>query len=726
MTRKLYFLLTLCLWLAAGGAQAQIEEHAHWTHNLRAPQPLHVGDTIELVFKAKIDNDWYLYASDFDPELGPMVTEIEIAQIQGAKAAGPLLSVNSIKKYDEIFEGQVAIFKKEGTFIQKFVVTAPEVNIKGSINFQVCSNVTGMCVPGSYDFSVSVQARAKESGHKEKEKEESTVNTTADTLPQAIDSVVSSGAQVVKSVQDGTEITQTPSPATPTSPEKKQSLWLFALTAFLAGLAAIFTPCVFPMIPMTVSYFMKGNIARKEGEDEESYQQRLRAARRQGISKAFFYGFSIIGIYTLVGTLAAVFLGAEFANEVSTHWLANLIFFLVFVIFALSFLGMFEITLPSSFLTKVDKQADKGGLVGIFFMALTLVLVSFSCTVPIAGSLLIASAGGEVLKPIVGMLAFSLAFAIPFTFFAAFPTALNKLPRSGGWLNSVKVVLGFIELAFAFKFLSVADQVYHWHLLDREVYLAIWIAIGIALTLYLLGKIQLPHDSPVERLSVPRLLLALVTLSFVIYLIPGMFGAPLEALSGYLPPMSTFDKIEVKSAGNGGQAATDSNFPAKVKYGDLFELPHNLQGFFDYEEAVAYARKVNKPLFIDFTGHGCVNCREMEAKVWSDPRVLKLLRDQYVVVALYVDDKTPLPESEQYVSSYDGKLKNTIGRKFFDFQITEFGANAQPYYSLLDTDPGKTPKENLLLPPKGYDLNVDNFIEFLEKGLEEYRKRHQP
>ncbi|NIK72598.1 thiol:disulfide interchange protein DsbD [Thermonema lapsum] len=721
MIRRLYFLMNLCLWLSAMGVHAQIEKHAHWSHSLRAPKAPQVGDTIEVVFKAKIDPDWYLYASDFDPEVGPMVTEIELTQLRGAKAIGQLLSVNSIKKYDEVFEGQVAIFKKEGTFIQKFIITDTRVSIKGSIHFQVCSDITGMCVPGSYDFSVSVEAQAKGSGHKE----ESTVNTPTDNRPQAIDSVVSSDAQVMKNIQDGTESTQARFPATPTYPEKKQSLWLFALTAFLAGLAAIFTPCVFPMIPMTVSYFMKGNIAQREGEDQESYRQRLQKARRQGVSRALFYGFSIIGIYVLVGTLAAVFLGAEFANEISTHWLSNLIFFAVFIIFALSFLGMFDITLPTSFLTKVDKQADKGGLVGIFFMALTLVLVSFSCTVPIAGSLLIASAGGEVLKPIVGMLAFSLAFAIPFTFFAAFPTALNKLPRSGGWLNSVKVVLGFIELAFAFKFLSVADQVYHWRLLDREVYLAIWIAIGIALTLYLLGKIQLPHDSPVERLSVPRLLLALLSLSFVIYLIPGMFGAPLEALSGYLPPMSTFNKIEVKGSDAGNQAATNTEFPAKVKYGDLFELPHNLRGFFDYEEAVAYARKVNKPLFIDFTGHGCVNCREMEAKVWSDPRVLKLLRDQYVVVALYVDDKTPLPQSEQYVSPYDGKVKNTIGRKFFDFQITEFGANAQPYYSLLDTDPNKNPRENLLLPPKGYDLNADAFVEFLEKGLEEYRKRHQ-
>lgn len=718
-----HFINLLLLLLPYWGLQAQVQQKVHW--RVHPPkQALKVGDTFELIFVARIEPDWYLYASDFDPELGPMVTELEIENIQGAKAIDKLQSINPQRKYDDIFEGEISFFKKEGRFRQIFQVVAPELHIKGSINYQVCSDVTGMCIPGSYDFSLDLQAATKP--------EANTAQSSTNQAPQADTNThssasASSSLQIRPTASQEQQNTSLQSSAQPqpalASAQANESLALFALAAFLAGIAAIFTPCVFPMIPMTVSYFLKGNPSQRPQESQEAYAERLRQARKQGIGKAIVYGASIVGIYTLVGTIAAVFLGAEFANEISTHWLANLIFFLVFVVFALSFFGMFDITLPSSFLTKIDKQADRGGLIGIFFMALTLVLVSFSCTVPIAGSLLIASAGGQVLKPVVGMLSFSLAFALPFTLFAAFPTTLSKLPRSGGWLNTVKVVLGFIELALAFKFLSVADQVYHWGLLDREVYLAIWIAIGIGLTMYLFGKLQLPHDSPVEKLSVPRLILALASLSFVVYLIPGMFGAPLSALSGYLPPMSTFNKLEVKAEGNLTATDTDRDFPAKVKYGELFKLPHGLRGFFDYEEALAYARRVNKPLFIDFTGHGCVNCREMEAKVWSDARVLKLLREDYVVVALYVDDKTPLPEAEQYISTYDGKRKNTIGRKYFDFQITAFGANAQPYYCLLDTQEGLSPQENLLLAPRGYDLNTDAFVAYLEEGLRVYNSR---
>ncbi|MDX5436724.1 MAG: thioredoxin family protein, partial [Pontibacter sp.] len=362
--------------------------------------------------------------------------------------------------------------------------------------------------------------------------------------------------------------------------------------------------------------------------------------------------------------------------------------FLIFLVFAMSFFGMFEITLPSSWLTKVDSKADQGGWLGVFFMAFTLALVSFSCTGPIVGSILVASAGGETLRPIVGMFGFSLAFALPFTLFAVFPSWLSGLPKSGGWLNSVKVVLGFIELALALKFLSVADQVYHWGILDREVYLALWIVIFTLMGFYLLGKLKFSHDSDLKYISVPRLFFAIVTFGFVVYLIPGLFGAPLKALSGYLPPQTTqdFDLNNLARVGSGGAtamvAANTNENCEPPKYGDFLHLPHGLQGYFDLEQAKKCAEAQGKPIFIDFTGHGCVNCREMEAIVLSDPYVLKRVCEEYVIAAMYVDDKTELPEGDWYTSSYDGKEKTTIGKKYADYQITKFNVNAQPYYVL--------------------------------------------
>jgi thiol:disulfide interchange protein DsbD len=392
--------------------------------------------------------------------------------------------------------------------------------------------------------------------------------------------------------------------------------------------------------------------------------------------------------------------------------------------FAASFLGMFEITLPGWMITKTDKQADRGGLTGAFFMAFTLVLVSFSCTGPLVGAILVESAGGAFLKPIVGMLGFSIAFALPFTLFAFFPSWLSNLPKSGGWLNSVKVVLGLIELALGLKFLSIADQTYHWGILDREIYLAIWIVIFAILGFYLLGKIKFANDSDVKHVSVPRLAMAIITFSFVVYLIPGMFGAPLKALSGYLPPQTTHDfdinkivRDNLRVAEYGGDAADKKRLCDSPKFHEFLHLPHGLDGYFDYEQGMACAKKLNKPVFIDFTGHGCVNCREMEANVWADPRVLKRLRNDYVIIALYVDDKTKLPEQEWVRSEYDHKMKKTIGKKYADFQISRFGVNAQPYYVLLDHD-GK-----MLTSPRAYDLNVDAFIEFLDDGLKSFEKQ---
>ncbi len=402
-------------------------------------------------------------------------------------------------------------------------------------------------------------------------------------------------------------------------------------------------------------------------------------------------------------------MGPETANDLATGWIPNVIFFVVFVLFALSFFGLFEITLPHSWVNKADRMGDKGGYIGIFFMALTLALVSFSCTGPIVGSILVESAGGLFLKPILGMFAFSLAFALPFALFAMFPGWLSSLPKSGGWLNSVKVVLGFLELALAFKFLSIADQAYHWHLLDREIYLIIWIVIFAMLGFYLLGKIHLKGDSKAEHVSVNRLILSMVTFSFVLYLIPGLFGAPLKALAGYLPPLSTHD-FNLLSANQEVQEPLCE----EPLYSDLLHWPHGLNGYFDYEQALACAKAVDKPIFVDFTGHGCVNCREMEQRVWSDPAVLKRLQEDFVLLALYVDDKTELPESLWYKSTYDGKMKKSIGKQNADFQIEKFDNNAQPYYVILDE------KGEPLGAAHAYDLNVNSFVQFLEESSSKF------
>lgn len=479
------------------------------------------------------------------------------------------------------------------------------------------------------------------------------------------------------------------------------------VVAFLAGLAALLTPCVFPMIPMTVTFFT-GKAKNRAG----------------AIRQAVIYGLSIIVIYVVAGTIIAVINGPEFANWLSTHWIPNVFFFLVFFIFALSFLGLFEINLPSSFVNKVDAKADKGGLGGVFFMAFTLVLVSFSCTGPIVGSILVESAGGMVIKPLMGMFAFSLAFAIPFTLFAIFPEWLNNLPKSGGWLNSVKVVLGFLELALGLKFLSIADQVYHWGILDRDIYLVLWIVIFAMLGLYLLGKLRLPGDSPIEKLSVGRLMLSLVTFSFVLYMIPGLFGAPLKALSGYLPPMSSHDfdlpTLIRENSGGSGVISAEDQLCEEPLYGDMLHFPHGIKGYFDYEQALACAKEQGKPIFVDFTGHGCVNCREMEARVWSDPKVLSRLKNDYVMLALYVDEKTELPEKDWYTSEYDGKVKKSIGKQNADFQITRFNNNAQPYYVLLDTN------GELLIEPIAYERSISKFVDFLDEGKEKFEAKNRP
>lgn len=654
--------ILLVLFVLSASLFGQILQPAKWKVST-VPESPTKGDTIQIVFDVKIDEDWYLYSTDFDPNLGPMVTEFEFEENESFQLIGETDPINSSRKYDSLWEGEVTYFKKTAQFIQKAVIKRADFQISGYYTGQVCSDIDGKCIPFDEEFVLT-----------SKKKEEQTTEVAASSKPGLLK-------------QRGS-----------TDP---YALGSFMLVAFLAGLAALFTPCVFPMIPMTVTFFTGKN-----------------QGKRGAIKNSLFYGFSIILIYSFVGFIIAPFMGPEVANDLATGWIPNVIFFTVFVIFALSFFGLFEINLPHKWVNNVDKMGDKGGLIGVFFMALTLVLVSFSCTGPLVGSILVESAGQLTLKPVLGMFAFSAAFAIPFTLFALFPGALEKLPKSGGWLNSVKVVLGFLELALAFKFLSIADQAYHWHILDREVYLAIWIVIFTLMGFYLLGKIKLPGDSESKTTSVPRLILAIITFSFVMYLIPGMVGAPLKMLAGYLPPMTTHDfnligLLRENNAGNG--ASENEAFCEEPKYASLLEWPHGLNGYFDYEQAVSCAKKLDKPIFVDFTGHGCVNCREMEQRVWSDPKILSRLRENFVLLALYVDDKTELPESEWYESEYDGRIKKSIGKQNADFQITRFNNNAQPFYVVL------SPDEKLLAEPTAYDLNIDNFAKFLDSSLEEYK-----
>ncbi|UCS94651.1 thioredoxin family protein [Echinicola marina] len=699
-TLKKSFRIAFILCLLSVSAFSQIIQPPKWELSL-SDQSAEVGEEIELIFKAEIPQNWYIYSNDFDPDLGPMLTELSLEGSEGLERVGELKAIDPKRKVDKIWEGEVSYFTGKGEFRQKIKITSEQVKTNATVSYQMCSDVTGQCVPYEEDFSKTFSAKATNNTQTQEP-----VTTFKEQTSE--ESEKAQNKEVPKTEKaESPEKERKPSEQTTDlsgDPEGKQGdatdLLPFLIAAFLGGLAALLTPCVFPMIPMTVTFFT-GRSKNKS----------------HGIKNAFIYGLSIIVIYTLAGTLVAAIQGPEFANWLSTHWLPNIFFFLVFIFFALAFLGLFEITLPSGLVNKMDAKADKGGLTGVFFMAFTLVLVSFSCTGPIVGSILIESAGGEIIKPILGMFAFSLAFAVPFTLFAIFPEWLNGLPKSGGWLNAVKVVLGFLELALAFKFLSVADQVYHWGLLDRDIYLAIWIVIFALLGLYLLGKIRLPHDSPLENLSVPRLLLATITFVFVIYLIPGLFGAPLKSLSGYLPPMATHDfNLEKLIRENKGAAVSESEMTEAPKYADLLHWPHGLQGYFDYEQALRVAKKENKPLFIDFTGHGCVNCREMEAKVWSNPEVLSKLKNDFVLVALYVDERTELPESEWYTSEYDNKVKKTIGKQNADFQITRFNNNAQPYYVILDN------QENMLIRPKAYDTDPQNFIEFLDNAKAEFEK----
>ena len=666
--------------VSLGTAVGSMAQNAAWKSTV---EPL--GDNAyRIVLEASIPQPYHMY--DMGPyEGGPNATAIVFTPGDGVTLEGGVQQLSTPHRYyDTTFGMEIGTFSGKARFAQRVKLSVPESSVKARIEWMLCDDRSCM-PPDDTEMTIAISAGTAAAVTAEPEKD-----PAAEAAPAQADTTVQAVAPAQKDAAGG------------------GSIWALIIEAILWGFAALLTPCVFPMVPMTVSFFMKSAGSPAMG--------RIRAG---------MYGFFIVALYTL--PIAAIILitrilggdavTADIFNWLATHWLPNILFFLVFMLFAASFFGAFEITMPSWMVNKTDSKADSKGLAGIFFMALTLVLVSFSCTGPIVGSVLIKSTAGEFWTPIITMLAFSLAFALPFTLFAFFPAMLKKLPKSGGWLNSVKVVLGFIEVALGMKFLSVADQTYHWGLLDREIYLAVWIVTFSLLGLYLLGKIKFAHDSDTPYLGVGRLALAILTFSFVVYLIPGMWGAPLKGLSGYLPPLHTQDFV----VGQGGTAATgnaDARMTLTVdgrkpKHSEFLHLPHNLEGFFDLSEAQAYAAKVNKPLFIDFTGHGCVNCREMEARVWSDPQVLDILRNDYVIVALFSDDKKVLPEDE-WVTTETGKVLKSLGKINSYYALKTFGVNAQPYYVLQGRD-GK-----VLVPPRGYDLSVPGFVEFLRAGTREY------
>lgn len=711
---KQKFILFYLLFLLPLLMQAQVLHPIEWQTNT-SKKEVKIGETLELIFTADVEKDWYLYSSDFSKDLGPMVTTFQFEPNDTYDLVGDLTPIHPKKKYDDLWGGEYTYFKGKAEFRQKIKVLKANPKILVTVDYQVCTDVDGKCIPLDEEFAFTNIKIKQESSAIEKDEKKvaqddlKTDNQEDDQIDEKENEENTAEQTLVEEEKntntDSEKTTQNNEDKEDNSDEDKSLLW-FLITSFGFGLVALLTPCVFPVIPMTVSFFTSK--AKNRGE-----------AIRLGL----IYGASIVGIYTIIGVVVSAIFGASAANTMATHWFPNLLFFVVFVIFAISFFGAFEITLPTSWVNSIDKKSDKGGLLGIFFMALTLVIISFSCTGPVVGSVLIGSANGEFIKPIIGMLGFSLAFAIPFSLFAIFPAWLSSLPKSGGWLNTVKVVLGFIELALAFKFLSVADQAYHWGILDRDIYIIIWIAIGIALGLYLFGLISLPHDSKLEKIGVGRLLLAILTFTFVIYLIPGLFGAPLKGLAGYLPPQHTLDfdlnriiRDNVKLLKPDNSVAQSIPFSER-KYANFLHLPHGLEGYFVLEEALAASKRENKPIMIDFTGHGCVNCREMEATVWAEPEVLKRLSEDYILLALFVDDKTDLPESE-WVKAKDGKTKKTIGKVNANYQIERFGNNAQPYYVLLDSK-----GEMLVKKPKAYDLNPSHFVDYLDEGLSEFKKR---
>lgn len=651
--------LLLFFFFAFISSNAQILDPVKWTSKIEK-----TSDTEYLLtFNGIIEPEWHMY-SQFTSEGG--VNPLEVLMNNGEGNFEPIGKATESKtrtEFNEVFEIDETFFENVVQLQQKIKINNKENNlIQIELSYQVCKKV---CIQQNKYFEFDLKNLAAQE-------------------------VMTFSEPVVTKTEKKTEQTVAQKPAK----EAEKGLLSIFLIAFFSGFAALLTPCVFPMIPMTVSFFTK--------------QSKTKA---QGIRNAILYGISIILIYVILGSLVTAIFGADALNALSTNVWFNIIFFILLIFFASSFLGAFEIVLPNSWANKVDRQADRGGFIGIFFMALALAIVSFSCTGPIVGSLLVEAASKGGIAPIVGMVGFSLALALPFMLFALFPGWMNSLPKSGGWLNTVKVSLGFLELAFAFKFLSKADLVMQTHLLEREVFLAIWIAVFGAWAFYLFGKITLPHDSPLSHISVGRFSLGLLVLSFTIYLIPGLWGAPLKIISGF-PPSITYSESPY-GVGNskGGGASSGEELPEGAKL-----AVHDIVAFTDYDQGVAYAKKVNKPILLDFTGFGCENCRKMEDFVWSDAKIQSILKNDVVLISLYVDEKQELPESDKYVSKETGRKIKTKGNKWSDFQITRYKANAQPYYIILDSE-GKDLNE-----PVGYTPDITEYESWLKSGISKHTK----
>jgi len=630
-----------------------------------------------LVATASIEAGWKLYGQNIPPN-GPVPTSFKYTQTPTFELVGKTEESKPIVKHDKVFDMEIAYFYKQAVFKQRIKLLGELTSIKAEVEFMSC-NDSNCLPPDTVDLEFFLSG---------------TATTNQGATPQFTFGNNTDANNTVPA----TTVSQTTTKAPATTPISRQGLWTIFFISFLSGFAALLTPCVFPMIPMTVSYFTK--------------QSKTKA---KGIKNAVIYGISIIVIYVLLGSVVTAIFGADVLNALASNSLFNLIFFLILVVFAISFLGAFEITLPSSWSTKIDAQADRSGFIGIFFMALALAIVSFSCTGPIVGSLLVQAASQGGIAPIMGMFGFSLAIALPFALFAAFPGWLHSLPKSGGWMNTVKVVLGFLELALAFKFLSIADLVWDLHWLEREVFIAIWIAIFGALSLYLFGKIRLPHDDATDRISVGRLLLGLVSLSFTVYLIPGLWGAPLSIISGFPPPQ--YYSESPYGVGHKGNTATTVTSSEELPQGAHLFQPYDIVTFNDYQQGLEYAKQVGKPVLLDFTGKSCVNCRKMEDNVWGKPEVLNILKNKVVLISLLVDDKNELPENEVKPSKIrEGKMIKTIGQKWSEFQALRYHSNSQPLYVLMGHD------EQNLVPPVGYTPDVEKFSSWLHSGISAFGK----
>ena len=684
-------LLTVLLLFSAVTLNAQVLEPVTWSFRSEK-----TGDnTFELVMTAEMDKGWHLYAMDIEAG-GPIPTSFTFEPGAGFTLSGKTVEVTKPEvKYDNSFSMNIGMHSGKAEFRQKVTASKSPVTVKGYVTFMSCDDKQCLS-PRDIEFAFELKGAVTSAA----EGAQTTAGEDAGVTAQTD----SSGSLEIASVQTG-PAGQISTAETPLDKPKRGFLKFFLLS-MLAGFAGILTPCVFPMIPMTVAFFSQGS--EKKGP---------------AVGKALIFGFTIVLLYSLLGIIVSLTsAGAGFANTLSTHWIPNLLFFMLFLVFAASFFGAFEIVLPARWVSSTDSRVDRGGALASFFLGVTTVLVSFSCTGPIVGALLVEAASGDVLRPTIGMFGFGLAFALPFTLFALFPSWMNKMPKSGGWLNSVKVVLGFIILAFSLKFASVIDTVYGLGILSRDIYLAIWIVLFFLMGLYLMGKIKFSHDSDVPHIGVFRLVLIIASFTFAIYLVPGLFGAPLTRISALLPPRETsgFNLLKAISENRGGGTGVTLDGSAVCgtpKYSDFLHFDYGLQGYFDLEEALACAVQLDKPVLIDFKGHACANCKEMDARVWSDPVVQQRIRENFVLVGLYIDDRTKLPENEIFVSKVDGKEKKTLGKKNEDIEISMFKTNSMPLYAIVD------PSGKPLTETRGTDFDIQAYIDWLDRGAEAYRNR---